>query len=83
MPPLPRRGHRLRCGPPEQPGWSDDEGDQARAAAVDPVDRKAREGHLQSGLEAVFSLEQAADAQRPTEEGRTRGKIVVTVHWDD
>lgn len=74
---------------------------KVRAAAVNPVDRKAREGYLDSVLDAVFPmipgweqgivtvhtdrpfpLERAADAYRLNEEGRTRGKTVVTVDRD-
>lgn len=33
-------------------------------------------------VDRVFPLEQAADAYRLNEQGRTRGKIVVTVDWD-
>lgn len=31
----------------------------------------------------TFPLERAADAYRLNEQGRTRGKIVVTVDWAD
>ncbi|MYZ19193.1 zinc-binding dehydrogenase, partial [Streptomyces sp. SID337] len=31
----------------------------------------------------TFPLERAAEAHRLSEEGRTRGKIVVTVEWKE
>lgn len=34
-------------------------------------------------VDKTFPLERAADAQRLSAEGRTRGKIVVTVPWAD
>ncbi|MBW5425554.1 zinc-binding dehydrogenase [Streptomyces sp. BG9H] len=34
-------------------------------------------------VEETFPLERAADAHRKSEEGRTRGKVVVTVDWPD
>ncbi|MEU1332456.1 NADP-dependent oxidoreductase [Streptomyces sp. NPDC005865] len=34
-------------------------------------------------VDATFPLERAAEAHRLSEEGRTRGKIVVTVDWED
>jgi NADPH:quinone reductase-like Zn-dependent oxidoreductase len=34
-------------------------------------------------VDETFPLERAADAQRLSAEGRTRGKIVVTVPWTD
>ncbi|MEU8956827.1 NADP-dependent oxidoreductase [Streptomyces sp. NPDC048518] len=34
-------------------------------------------------VDATFPLERAAEAHRLSEEGRTRGKVVVTVDWED
>ncbi|RPE45135.1 zinc-binding alcohol dehydrogenase family protein [Streptomyces sp. Ag109_O5-1] len=62
---------------------------KVRAAAVDPVDWKGREGHLDGVLkrlsalaeqgavtvhvDGTFPLERTADAHRRSQEGRTRG----------
>lgn len=42
----------------------------------------AEQGVVTVHLDQVFPLERAADAYRMNEQGRTRGKIVVTVPWD-
>ncbi|MFF1911130.1 NADP-dependent oxidoreductase [Streptomyces sp. NPDC058239] len=42
----------------------------------------AEQGIVTVHVDRVFLLEQAADAYRLNEQGRTRGKIVVTVPWD-
>ncbi|WP_405579863.1 NADP-dependent oxidoreductase [Streptomyces sp. NBC_01092] len=42
----------------------------------------AEEGVVAVHVSETFPLERAADAHRLNEEGRTRGKIVVTVDWD-
>jgi len=42
----------------------------------------AEQGVVAVHVSETFPLERAADAQRLNEEGRTRGKIVVTVDWD-
>lgn len=42
----------------------------------------AERGIVSVHVDRVFPLEQAADAYRLNQEGRTRGKIVVTVDWD-
>ncbi|MGC5346584.1 NADP-dependent oxidoreductase [Streptomyces sp. DT24] len=42
----------------------------------------AEQGILAVHVDQVFPLERAADAYRLNEEGRTRGKIVVTVDWE-
>ncbi|MGP9021726.1 NADP-dependent oxidoreductase [Streptomyces sp. BR1] len=42
----------------------------------------AEQGVLSVHVDATFPLERAADAHRLSEEGRTRGKIVVTVDWE-
>ncbi|GAA2943632.1 NADP-dependent oxidoreductase [Kitasatospora cinereorecta] len=42
----------------------------------------AEQGTISVHVDRVFPLEQAADAYRLNEEGRTRGKIVVTVDWE-
>lgn len=42
----------------------------------------AEQGVVSVHVDRTFPLEQAADAYRLNEEGRTRGKIVVTVPWD-
>ncbi|WP_406380376.1 NADP-dependent oxidoreductase [Streptomyces sp. NBC_01618] len=42
----------------------------------------AEQGIVTVHLDQVFPLERAADAYRLNEQGRTRGKIVVTVAWD-
>ncbi|MCX4678319.1 NADP-dependent oxidoreductase [Streptomyces sp. NBC_01433] len=43
----------------------------------------AEQGIITVNVDRVFPLEQAADAYRLNEEGRTRGKVVVTVAWDN
>jgi NADPH:quinone reductase-like Zn-dependent oxidoreductase len=43
----------------------------------------AEQGALSVPVQETFPLERAADAQRLNQEGRTRGKIVVTVARDD
>ncbi|WP_406388939.1 NADP-dependent oxidoreductase [Streptomyces sp. NBC_00887] len=43
----------------------------------------AEQGVLTVHVDQVFTLEQAADAYRLNEQGRTRGKIVVTVDWEN
>ncbi|WP_411083760.1 NADP-dependent oxidoreductase [Streptomyces sp. cmx-18-6] len=42
----------------------------------------AEQGIVTVHVDRVFPLEQAAEAYRLNQEGRTRGKIVVTVDWD-
>lgn len=42
----------------------------------------AERGIVSVHVDRVFPLERAADAYRLNQEGRTRGKIVVTVDWD-
>ncbi|MFE3899013.1 NADP-dependent oxidoreductase [Streptomyces sp. NPDC059153] len=42
----------------------------------------AEQGIVTVHVDRVFPLERAADAYRLNEQGRTRGKIVVTVPWD-
>jgi NADPH:quinone reductase-like Zn-dependent oxidoreductase len=41
----------------------------------------AEQGVVSVHVSETFPLERAADAHRRNEEGRTRGKIVVTVDW--
>ena len=41
----------------------------------------AEQGALSVHVQETFPLERAADAHRLSQEGRTRGKIVVTVDW--
>ncbi|MFJ3233218.1 NADP-dependent oxidoreductase [Streptomyces sp. NPDC086787] len=53
----------------------------------DPVDlgrlsELAEQGVVNVHVSETFPLERAADALRLSEEGHTRGKIVVTVDWD-
>ncbi|MFI6036511.1 NADP-dependent oxidoreductase [Streptomyces sp. NPDC051315] len=43
----------------------------------------AEQGVVSVHVSETYPLERAADAYRSNEEGRTRGKIVVTVEWDD
>ncbi len=43
----------------------------------------AERGIVTVHVDRVFPLEEAAEAYRLNQEGRTRGKIVVTVDWDD
>ncbi|WP_329205123.1 NADP-dependent oxidoreductase [Streptomyces sp. NBC_01696] len=43
----------------------------------------AEQGIVSVHVDRVFPLEAAADAYRLNQEGRTRGKIVVSVPWDD
>ncbi|MFE7460234.1 NADP-dependent oxidoreductase [Kitasatospora albolonga] len=42
----------------------------------------AEQGIVTVHVDRVFPLERAAEAYRLNQEGRTRGKIVVTVDWD-
>ncbi|MYU32078.1 zinc-binding dehydrogenase [Streptomyces sp. SID8358] len=42
----------------------------------------AEQGIVSVHVDRTFPLEQAADAYRLNERGRTRGKVVVTVDWD-
>ncbi|PTH85171.1 alcohol dehydrogenase [Streptomyces sp. A244] len=42
----------------------------------------AEQGVVGVHVDATFPLERAADAHRLNQEGRTRGKIVVTVDWE-
>ncbi|MGW4542659.1 NADP-dependent oxidoreductase [Streptomyces chartreusis] len=42
----------------------------------------AEQGVVSVHVSETFPLERAADAHRLNQEGRTRGKIVVTVDWD-
>ncbi|MEU9667775.1 NADP-dependent oxidoreductase [Streptomyces bobili] len=43
----------------------------------------AEQGVVSVHVSQTFPLDRAADAHRRSEEGRTRGKIVVTVDWPD
>lgn len=43
----------------------------------------AEQGVVSVHVSETFPLERAADAYRSNEEGRTRGKIVVAVAWDE
>ncbi|MGW2487156.1 NADP-dependent oxidoreductase [Streptomyces sp. NPDC001606] len=43
----------------------------------------AEQGAVSVHVQETFPLERTADAHRVNQEGRTRGKIVVTVDWDD
>ncbi|MEV7795678.1 NADP-dependent oxidoreductase [Streptomyces sp. NPDC087512] len=43
----------------------------------------AERGVVGVHVSETFPLERAADAYRSNEEGRTRGKIVVTVNWEE
>lgn len=43
----------------------------------------AEQGVVSVHVSETFPLERAADAHRLSEQGRTRGKIVVTVEWED
>jgi NADPH:quinone reductase-like Zn-dependent oxidoreductase len=43
----------------------------------------AEQGVVDVHVSHTFPLERAADAHRLSEEGRTRGKIVVTVPWEE
>ncbi|GKQ34011.1 NADP-dependent oxidoreductase [Streptomyces sp. A012304] len=43
----------------------------------------AEQGVVDVHVSHTFPLERAADAHRLSEEGRTRGKIVVTVAWEE
>ncbi|MFJ8861216.1 NADP-dependent oxidoreductase [Streptomyces sp. NPDC102451] len=43
----------------------------------------AEQGIVSVHVDRVFALDEAADAYRLNQEGRSRGKIVVSVAWDD
>ncbi|MFB8772652.1 NADP-dependent oxidoreductase [Streptomyces broussonetiae] len=42
----------------------------------------AEQGAISVHVDRTYPLEQAAEAHRHSQEGRTRGKLVVTVAWD-
>ncbi|MEQ4608770.1 NADP-dependent oxidoreductase [Streptomyces cavourensis] len=52
------------------------------AADLAQLAELAEQGIVTVHVDRVFPLEQAAEAYRLNQEGRTRGKIVVTVDWD-
>jgi len=52
------------------------------AADLAQLAELAEQGIVTVHVDRVFPLEQAADAYRLNQEGRTRGKIVVTVDWE-
>ncbi|MGW1203952.1 NADP-dependent oxidoreductase [Streptomyces cyaneofuscatus] len=52
------------------------------AADLAQLAELAERGIVTVHVDRVFPLEQAAEAYRLNQEGRTRGKIVVTVDWD-
>lgn len=52
------------------------------AADLAQVAELAERGIVTVHVDRVFPLEEAAEAYRLNQEGRTRGKIVVTVDWD-
>ncbi|MER6537608.1 NADP-dependent oxidoreductase [Streptomyces sp. 900105755] len=54
-----------------------DAGDLTRLTAL------AEQGALTVHVTETFPLKAAADAQRRSQEGRTRGKLVVTVDWPE
>ncbi|WP_333772489.1 NADP-dependent oxidoreductase [Streptomyces sp. IBSBF 3136] len=53
------------------------------SADLTALARLAEEGVVTVHVQETFPLERAADAYRLNQEGRTRGKIVVTVDWPD
>ncbi|MFJ2586282.1 NADP-dependent oxidoreductase [Streptomyces sp. NPDC087538] len=52
------------------------------AADLTHLAELAEQGIVSVHVERVFPLEQAADAHRLSEQGHTRGKIVVAVPWE-
>ncbi|RST22115.1 NADP-dependent oxidoreductase [Streptomyces sp. WAC04770] len=52
------------------------------AADLAQLAELAEQGIVTVHVDRVFPLERAAEAYRLNQEGRTRGKIVVTVDWD-
>ncbi|MFB8107155.1 MULTISPECIES: NADP-dependent oxidoreductase [unclassified Streptomyces] len=52
------------------------------AADLTQLAELAEQGIVTVHVDRVFPLEQAAEAYRLNQEGRTRGKIVVRVDWD-
>ncbi|CAM5544463.1 NADP-dependent oxidoreductase OS=Streptomyces alboniger OX=132473 GN=CP975_06760 PE=4 SV=1 [Streptomyces alboniger] len=53
------------------------------AADLQRLSELAEQGVVTVHVDETFPLERAADAHRRSEEGRTRGKVVVTVEWAD
>ena len=53
------------------------------AADLAALAELAEQGVISVHVDRTFPLEQTAEAQALNAEGRTRGKIVVTVDWDD
>ncbi|WP_447036458.1 NADP-dependent oxidoreductase [Streptomyces sp. DSM 118878] len=53
------------------------------AADLQRLSELAEEGVVTVHVDETFPLERAADAHRRSAEGRTRGKVVVTVEWAD
>ncbi|MER6471864.1 NADP-dependent oxidoreductase [Streptomyces collinus] len=53
------------------------------SADLTELARLAEEGVVTVHVQETFPLERTADAHRLSQEGRTRGKIVVTVDWPD
>ncbi|MEX3107053.1 MULTISPECIES: NADP-dependent oxidoreductase [unclassified Streptomyces] len=53
------------------------------AADLTRLSELAEQGVVSVHVSRTFPLEQAAEAYRLNEEGRTRGKIVVTVDWGE
>ncbi|MFM9612387.1 NADP-dependent oxidoreductase [Streptomyces niveiscabiei] len=53
------------------------------AADLTRLSELAEQGVVSVHVSQTFPLEQAAEAYRLNEEGRTRGKIVVTVDWGE
>ncbi|MFD7709027.1 NADP-dependent oxidoreductase [Streptomyces sp. NPDC059785] len=53
------------------------------AADLRQLSDLAEQGVVSVHVSETFPLEQAAEAHRHSQEGRTRGKIVITVDWTD
>ncbi|MFD0313977.1 NADP-dependent oxidoreductase [Streptomyces flavalbus] len=53
------------------------------AADLTHLSELAEQGALSVHVSETFPLERAADAHRANQEGRTRGKLVVTVEWEE
>jgi hypothetical protein len=74
VPPALCAGGRIRC--PATPGWDV----QAGLAYADSL---VEAGRLRPSIERSYPLAQAADAQRHSRSGRTRGKLVLAMPGDD
>lgn len=78
-------GHAVSITTRTPPGWEDLGARfhyvfvEPHSAQLDEIARWYDEGRLTTHLDATFALAQAAEAHALSEQGRTRGKIVLTM----